>query len=99
MYGRLAVFDRLGVVFDRLGAVFDRFAAVFDRFCAVSIVSAAFSIENAAETKYLNSTRIARPPKGPGSSSRIQMLKSRMRFRHCLLVVTLLEVVAYCQYY
>ena len=48
-----------------------------------SIVSAPFSIENGAETiengaetKHLNSTRTARPPKGPGSSSRIQMLKS-----------------------
>ena len=39
-----------------------------------SIVSAPFSIENGAETKHLNSTRTARPPKGPGSSSRIQML-------------------------
>ena len=41
-----------------------------------SIVSAPFSIDNGAETKHLNSTRTARPPKGPGSSSRIQMLQS-----------------------
>ena len=34
--------------------------------------------ENGAETKHLNSTRTARPPKGPGSSSRIQMLKSSL---------------------
>ena len=34
------------------------------------------TIENGAETKHLNSTRTARPPKWPGSSSRIQMLKS-----------------------
>ena len=34
------------------------------------------TIENGAETKHLHSTRTARPPKGPGSSSRIQMLKS-----------------------
>ena len=42
-----------------------------------SIVSAPFSIENGAEPKHLNSTRTARPPKGPGSSSRIQILKSK----------------------
>ena len=41
-----------------------------------SIVSALFSIENGAETKHLNSTQTARAPKGAGSSSRIQMLKS-----------------------
>ena len=44
-----------------------------------SIVSAPFSIENGAETKHLNSTRTARPPQGPGSSSRIQMLKSSVK--------------------
>ena len=53
---------RFGAVFDRFGVVFDRFGAVFDRL--------------GAEAKHLNSTRTARPPKGPGSSSRIQMLKS-----------------------
>ena len=58
----LAVFDGFGADFDCFGAVFDRFGTV--------------SIENGAETKHLNSTRTARPPKGPGSSSRIQMLKS-----------------------
>ena len=68
-----AVFDRFGAVFDRFGAVFDRLGAVFDRLGAEN---GAKTIENAAETKHLNSTRTARPPKGPGSSSRIQMLKS-----------------------
>ena len=67
MPGDLAV---ASAVFDRLGADFDRFGAVFDRFGVVSI-------ENGAETKHLNSTGTARHPKGPGSSSRIQMLKSR----------------------
>ena len=57
----------------RFGAVFDRFGAVFDRLGAENH---ARTIENGAETKHLNSTRTARPPKGPGSSSRIQMLKS-----------------------
>ena len=51
-----------GAVFDRFGAVFNRLGIVFD--CL------------GAETKHLNSTRTARPPKGPGSSSRIQILKS-----------------------
>ena len=32
-------------------------------------------IKNGAETKHLNSTRTARPFEGPGSSSRIQMLR------------------------
>ena len=56
----------LPVVFDRLSAVFDRLGAE----------NGAKTIENTAETTHLNSTRTARPPKGPGSSSRIQMLKS-----------------------
>ena len=59
-------------------AVFDRFGAVFDRLGAEN---GAKTIENAAETKHLYSTRTARPPKGPGSSSRIQMLKSSL-FRY-----------------
>ena len=59
----------------RFGAVFDRFGAVFG---AETIENDAETIENGAETKHLNSTRTARPPKGPGSSSRIQMLKSSM---------------------
>ena len=46
-----------------------------DRNAAETIENAAETIENGAETKHLNSTRTARPPKGPGSSSRIQMLK------------------------
>ena len=50
------------VVFDRLGAVFNR---KWRR-----------NKQNGAEMKHLNSTRTARPPKGPDSSSRIQMLKS-----------------------
>ena len=41
-----------------------------------TIKNGAETTENGAETKHLNSTRTARPPKGPGSSSRIQMLKS-----------------------
>ena len=64
-----AVFDCLGVVFDCLGAVFDENEGE-------TIENGAEMIENGAETKHLNSTRTARPPKGPGSSSRIQMLKS-----------------------
>ena len=47
-----------------------------NRFLPFSIENDAETIENGAETKHLNSTRTARPPKGPGSSSRIQMLKS-----------------------
>ena len=46
-----------------------------------SIVSDPFPTENGAETKHLNSTRTARPPKGPGSWSRIQMLKSSVFVR------------------
>ena len=66
MPGDLAV---ASAVFDRFGANFNRFGAVFDCFGGVSI-------EHGAETKHLNSTETARPPKGPGRSSRIQMLKS-----------------------
>ena len=62
------------------GAVFDRFGPVFGAETiengAETIENDAETIENGAETKHLNSTRTARPPKGPGSSSRIQMLKS-----------------------
>ena len=39
------------------------------------------TIQNGAETKHLNSTRTARPPKGLGSSSRSQMLKSSRNIR------------------
>ena len=46
---------------------------------AETIQNGAETTENGAETKHLNSTRTARPPKGPGSSSRIQMLKSSLR--------------------
>ena len=44
-----------------------------------TIENGAETTENGAETKHLNSTRTARPPKGPGSSSRIQMLKSSFK--------------------
>ena len=88
--GLPAVFDRLGAVSDRFGAVFDSFSAVFDRLGAVfdrfgagfdrpGGANGAKTIENGATIKYLNSTRTARPPKGLGSSSRIQMLKSSLR--------------------
>ena len=50
-------------------------SAVFDCFGADCF--GAVSIENGAETKHLNSTRTAKPPKGPGSSSRIQMLQEK----------------------
>ena len=46
------------------------------KWCRKESKTAPKTIENGAETKHLNSTRTARPPKGPGSSSRIQMLKS-----------------------
>ena len=36
------------------------------------------SIESGAETKHLNLTRTARPPRGPGSSNRIQILRSSL---------------------
>ena len=77
--GGPAIFDRLGAVFDRFAAVFDRFGATFDRFGTVFHRLGALSIENSAETKHLNSTRTAKPPKGPGSSNRIQMLKSSLK--------------------
>ena len=50
----------VGAVFDRFGAVFDRLGAVFDR---LSAENRAKTIENGAETKHLNSTRTARPPR------------------------------------
>ena len=40
-----------------------------------------FRSENGAETKHLNSTRTARPPKGPGSSNQLQKLKSNITLR------------------
>ena len=69
-FGTPVVFDRLGAFFDRFAAVVDRFSAVFDRLGAV-FDRLGVPIENGAETKHSNSTRTARPPKGPGSSSRI----------------------------
>ena len=54
------------------------------------LVGPAGTIENGAETKHLNSTRTARPPKGPGSSSRIQMLKSNYQIfqvNHDILMI------------
>ena len=73
---------RFGAVFDRVGIVFG--AETIENGVetiengAETIENGAETIENDAETKHLNSTRTARPPKGPGSSSRIQMLKSSL---------------------
>ena len=79
-FGRPADLDCLSAVFDRLGAVFDRFAVVFDRFGAVfDRLGAVIDRKTAPKRSiWIRLELPGGPPKGPGSSSRIQMLKSSL---------------------
>ena len=55
----------------------DRFGPKIVKFRAILAIFRPFEdFRNGAETKHLTSIRAARPPKGPCSSTRIQMLQS-----------------------